>query len=45
MNHLLIAVAGFLFILALTGLGCGLGRVIDPLVDRLESSIEWKECE
>jgi len=45
MHPLMIAVGGLGVVLILTGLGIGLGRLIDPLTDRLDSSIEWKEYE
>ena len=45
MNPLLIAVAGFLAVLTMTGLGIGLGKLVDPALDRLDSSIEWEESE
>lgn len=43
MAPLLIALGGLAVLLACTAAGIGLGRLIDPILDRLESSIQWKD--
>jgi len=45
MIALLVALGGLAVVLACTAIGVGLGRLIDPFFDRLESSIEWKDHE